>query len=48
MNDYFRNECQFTEYQQGQLYTAEKLEQLTGRDQVNIYDWASKLDTINF
>ena len=39
MNDYFRNECQFTEYQQGRLYTAEKLEQLTGCDQVTTYDW---------
>lgn len=37
MNDYFRNECQFTEYQQGRLYTAEKLEQLTVRDQVTTY-----------
>ncbi len=37
MNDYFRNECQFTEYQQGRLYTAEELEQLTVRDQVTTY-----------
>lgn len=35
-------------FQQGGLYTAEKLEQLTGRNQVTTYDWASKLDTINF
>ena len=36
MNDYFRNECQFTEYQlteyqQGRLYNAEKLEQVAIR-----------------
>lgn len=37
MNDYFRNECQFTEYQQVQRYSAEELEQLTGRDQVTTY-----------
>lgn len=30
MNDYFRNERQFTEYQQGQRYTNDTLEQLTG------------------
>ena len=29
-------------YQQGQRYTSEELEQLTGRDQVTTYDWASQ------
>ena len=28
-------------YQQGQHYTSEELEQITGRDQITIYDWAS-------
>ena len=32
MNDYFRNERQFTEYQQGRLYTAEKLERSRSGD----------------
>ena len=30
-------------YQQDKLYTSEKLEQLTGRDQVTIYDWDSQV-----
>ena len=29
-------------YQQGQRYTSDELEQLTGRDQVTTYDWASQ------
>ena len=29
-------------YQQGQRYTSKELEQLTGRDQVTTYDWASQ------
>ena len=32
-------------YQQGQRYTSEELEQLTGRDQVTTYDWASDWDS---
>ena len=28
-------------YQQGKRYTSRKLEQITGRDQITIYDWAS-------
>ena len=30
-------------YQQDKLYTSEKLEQLTGRDQVTTYDWDSQV-----
>ena len=30
-------------YQQGQLYTSEELEQLTGLDQVTTYDWDSQV-----
>ena len=29
-------------YQQGQRYTSDELQQLTGRDQVTTYDWASQ------
>ena len=29
-------------YQQGQRYTVEEIQQLTGRDQVTTYDWASQ------
>ena len=32
-------------YQQGQRYTSEELEQLTGRDQITTYDWASDWDS---
>jgi len=28
-------------YQQGKRYTSRELEQITGRDQITIYDWAS-------
>ena len=30
-------------YQQGKRYTSEKLQQLTGRDQITIYDWDSQV-----
>ena len=32
-------------YQQGKRYTSEELEQLTGRDQVTTYNWASDWDS---